>query len=157
TARAEPVQRVAVSGPDALRGGPVQLLVTLEMAERAASDRGSLENRARIISEIFDRARRSAGPRFIVGAKFNATDGVPGGLSPEEGVELARLLEQRGADYLAVSRGDGESADDIIRRRRLPAGRPAGMDACRPTGGGLFRVPLEAGVHGNRTAVVPED
>jgi 2,4-dienoyl-CoA reductase-like NADH-dependent reductase (Old Yellow Enzyme family)/thioredoxin reductase len=94
---------------------------------RADSYGGSLENRARIISEIFDRTRRSTGPRFIVGAKFNATDGVPGGLSPEEGIELAKLLEQRGADYLAVSRGVGESADDIItplyrpRLQNIPA------------------------------------
>lgn len=80
---------------------------------------GSLENRSRIVTEILERARRSTSGGFIIGAKLNATDGVAG-LTAEEGVELAKLLEQHGADYLAVSRGVSDSADDII----VPLYRP---------------------------------
>jgi 2,4-dienoyl-CoA reductase (NADPH2) len=75
---------------------------------------GSLENRLRIIREIFDQTRAATSDRFIIGAKFNASDLVEGGLSPEEAVLVAKALEAVGADYLGVSRGVGDSVDQMI-------------------------------------------
>jgi 2,4-dienoyl-CoA reductase (NADPH2) len=75
---------------------------------------GSLENRMRIIREIFDQTRAATGSRFIVGAKFNAADLVEGGIDFAEGLLLAKALEAAGADYLGVSRGVGDSVDRMI-------------------------------------------
>jgi 2,4-dienoyl-CoA reductase (NADPH2) len=75
---------------------------------------GSVENRMRIVREIFDQTRAATGSQFIVGAKFNASDLVEGGISFEEGLLLAKALEAAGADYLGVSRGVGDSVDQMI-------------------------------------------
>ncbi|MGE5372315.1 MAG: FAD-dependent oxidoreductase [Solirubrobacterales bacterium] len=74
---------------------------------------GSTQNRARIVLEIIRRIK-AALPELIVGIRYNAADFVPGGLEPEEGVELARLFEQAGVDYLNVSCGMYESSQTII-------------------------------------------
>ena len=64
--------------------------------------------------EIFDQTRAATGGRFIIGAKFNASDLVEGGVSFDEGLLIAKALEAAGADYLAVSRGVGDSVDKMI-------------------------------------------
>jgi len=75
---------------------------------------GSVENRMRIVREIFDQTRAATGSRFIVGAKFNASDLVDGGVTFDEGLLFAKALEAAGADYLGVSRGVGDSVDKMI-------------------------------------------
>jgi 2,4-dienoyl-CoA reductase-like NADH-dependent reductase (Old Yellow Enzyme family)/NADPH-dependent 2,4-dienoyl-CoA reductase/sulfur reductase-like enzyme len=75
---------------------------------------GSVENRMRIVREIFDQTRAATGSGFIVGAKFNASDLVEGGISFDEGLLFAKALEAAGADYLGVSRGVGDSVDKMI-------------------------------------------
>jgi 2,4-dienoyl-CoA reductase (NADPH2) len=75
---------------------------------------GSAENRMRIVREIFDQTRAATDSRFLVGAKFNASDLVDGGLSFDDGLLLAKALEAAGADYLGVSRGVGDSVDRMI-------------------------------------------
>jgi len=63
------------------------------------SDRwgGSLENRARFPREIARAVRDAAGGGLAITAKLNMSDGVRGGLEPEESIEVARLLESDGA------------------------------------------------------------
>ncbi len=90
---------------------------------------GSLDNRMRIVREIFEQVRACTGERFIVGAKFNSSDLVEGGLSAEEGLQVAKALEAAGADYLAVSRGVGDSADLMIAP--LYYGRHANVPSAR--------------------------
>jgi len=75
---------------------------------------GSLEKRARIIREILERTRAVVGAHFIIGAKFNSSDLVSGGFSPEEGIAVAKMLAELGIDYLGVSRGVAESSDQMI-------------------------------------------
>lgn len=75
---------------------------------------GSVENRMRIVREILDQTRAATGSQFIVGAKFNASDLVEGGISFEEGLLVAKALEAAGADYLGISRGVGDSVDQMI-------------------------------------------
>ncbi|MGE5371396.1 MAG: FAD-dependent oxidoreductase [Solirubrobacterales bacterium] len=74
---------------------------------------GSTENRARIVMEIIHRIKGFA-PKLTVGVRFNMTDFLPGGLEPEEGLLIASLLEQAGADYLSVSCGMYESGQTTI-------------------------------------------
>jgi 2,4-dienoyl-CoA reductase-like NADH-dependent reductase (Old Yellow Enzyme family)/thioredoxin reductase len=75
---------------------------------------GSLEGRMRIVREIFAQIRAVTRDGFIIGAKFNASDLVEGGLTHDEGVLVAQALENAGADYLSVSRGVGDSVDLMI-------------------------------------------
>ncbi len=70
------------------------------------SDRwgGSFENRVRLSVEIA-RAVRQAVPRLMLGARISVTDWVDGGLSVEEGIEVARALADAGAAYICCSSG----------------------------------------------------
>ena len=61
---------------------------------------GSLENRVRLQTEILRGAREVCGTDFILASRI-------GGNEPTyaEGVQIAKLLEQTGADYISVSFG----------------------------------------------------
>lgn len=66
---------------------------------------GPLENRARFALEVID-AMRSAVPNGIaVGCRFSAEEYLPGGLTLDDAIAYARLLEQAGVDYLSVTGG----------------------------------------------------
>lgn len=52
------------------------------------------------------RAVRKAAPEDLaVVVKTNLSDGVPGGMTNEEGIAVARILEEEGADALVLSGG----------------------------------------------------
>ncbi len=65
---------------------------------------GSLENRMRFLLEALEATRAKVGDAFIVGVRFAADESDEGGLTPEEGIEIARQLGKRGAaDFLNVN------------------------------------------------------
>ena len=67
---------------------------------------GSIENRARFPRSVVAAVRAAAGPGAAVIAKFNMADGVPGGLQPEESLQIARLLQDDGhLDALELTGG----------------------------------------------------
>src|SRR4029077_2808856 len=67
---------------------------------------GSLENRARFPRQVLRAVRRAAGPGMAVYAKLNMEDGFEGGLRLEEGVQVARWLEEDGSvDALQLTGG----------------------------------------------------
>jgi len=67
---------------------------------------GSLQNRLRFALEVMAAVRASAGDDFVVGLKFSAEEGVPGGLTLDETLEIVPLLERTGRlDYFLVSMG----------------------------------------------------
>ena len=65
---------------------------------------GSLENRLRLPVEITRQVARAA-PGMMIGARISVTDWVEGGLTVEEGVEVARALKRAGAAYICCSSG----------------------------------------------------
>jgi 2,4-dienoyl-CoA reductase-like NADH-dependent reductase (Old Yellow Enzyme family) len=65
---------------------------------------GSLENRVRLAFEIA-RAIRGEVPTLMLGARISVTDWVEGGLTVDEGVEVARALADAGAAYICCSSG----------------------------------------------------
>lgn len=66
---------------------------------------GSLENRARYPLEVF-RAIREAWPQDRpLSVRISAHDWAPGGVEPDEAVEIARLFRDAGADVIDVSSG----------------------------------------------------
>ncbi len=54
---------------------------------------GSLENRARFPLRVLSRIRELCGPEFGIEYRFSADELVPDGLSQDEGVEFAKLIE----------------------------------------------------------------
>ena len=75
---------------------------------------GSLTNRARIVLDIISGIKESAGRGFPVIVKMNATDSLPGGLTVEESIKLATLLEKSGTDGIEVSGGMAESGEGSV-------------------------------------------
>lgn len=72
---------------------------------------GSLENRARLITEIADGIREKipASAGFIVGIKINSVEFQKSGFSPDEAKELVSLLESHKFDFVELSGGTYES------------------------------------------------
>jgi 2,4-dienoyl-CoA reductase-like NADH-dependent reductase (Old Yellow Enzyme family) len=85
---------------------------------------GSLENRARFLLGILRRLRRAL-PEFPVIVRLNADDFFPGGLVPEEGVQVARWVAEAGAAAVHVSAGHYRSlpsAERMIPPMAYPEG-----------------------------------
>lgn len=72
---------------------------------------GSTENRSRILVEILH-AIREAAPGLHVTIKINCSDFTPGGLTPEESMEICKILSKEGIDSIEVS-GNGTSVAGI--------------------------------------------
>ena len=73
---------------------------------------GSFENRVRLAVEIA-RAVKKAVPKLMVGARISVTDWVDGGLSVEEGIEVARALKDAGLAYICCSSGGNSPLQKI--------------------------------------------
>jgi len=66
---------------------------------------GSLDNRLRLVLEIFSAMREALPDSMPLGVRISATDWVPGGWDVEESIELTRRLGELGAAYIHVSSG----------------------------------------------------
>ncbi|MGR3498628.1 MAG: oxidoreductase [Limimaricola soesokkakensis] len=67
---------------------------------------GSLDNRLRFTWAVIDAIREAVGPEFITGIRMVADENMDGGLSREEGIEIARRLASSGKiDFLNLIRG----------------------------------------------------
>jgi 2,4-dienoyl-CoA reductase-like NADH-dependent reductase (Old Yellow Enzyme family)/thioredoxin reductase len=67
---------------------------------------GSLENRLRFTMEVLQGIRQAVGPDFILGVRYTADECLPGGLQPQDGLEISRRLKEGGlVDYLNIIRG----------------------------------------------------
>jgi 2,4-dienoyl-CoA reductase-like NADH-dependent reductase (Old Yellow Enzyme family) len=70
---------------------------------------GALENRARLVVSVVRAVRFEVGPEFIVAVKLNSSDFQKGGFSHEESIEVAKILENEGIDFLEISGGNFET------------------------------------------------
>jgi 2,4-dienoyl-CoA reductase-like NADH-dependent reductase (Old Yellow Enzyme family) len=75
---------------------------------------GPLESRARVLVEILKGIKSFNGSGFPVIAKLNSTDFLDGGLTIEESVRAAVILETAGIDGLEVSGGTAEAGRGSI-------------------------------------------
>lgn len=66
---------------------------------------GAVEGRFRIIREVIDAVRQAVGASFPIGIKINSTDKLQGGLTPEDAIEVVRLLDKTSIDIIDVSGG----------------------------------------------------
>ncbi len=94
-----------------LHGAHGYLLSTfLSLNTNRRDDRwgGSLENRFRIIKEIYEGARKRVGSYPIL-IKINAYDDQRNGMRLDESVQIASLLQDVGCDAIEVSCGAGQA------------------------------------------------
>jgi 2,4-dienoyl-CoA reductase-like NADH-dependent reductase (Old Yellow Enzyme family) len=67
---------------------------------------GSLEGRARLLTDVIAALRATCGRGFIVGVKLPGNDGVPGGIGPDEAAAIARHVTRPGhVDYVCFAQG----------------------------------------------------
>ncbi len=66
---------------------------------------GTVENRARFLLEVLTAVSAAVGDDFPVMVKMNAADFLPGGLSVQDMLQTAALLEAAGVDAIEISGG----------------------------------------------------
>ena len=67
---------------------------------------GGLQNRLRFTMEVLGAIRARVGSEFIVGVRYTADEAFKGGLTPDEGLEISKILRDSGqVDFLNVIRG----------------------------------------------------
>ncbi len=67
---------------------------------------GNFDNRIRFVMEVMDACRKRVGPDFLVGMRYVADEIQPGGISADDGVEMARRFRDAGyIDFVNVIRG----------------------------------------------------
>jgi len=79
---------------------------------------GSLENRARMTVEVYDKIREKCGPDFIIGVRVNVNENFPGhedGLVMDDVVAFAKMMDARGINYISCS-----GADIINQKAAVP-------------------------------------
>jgi 2,4-dienoyl-CoA reductase-like NADH-dependent reductase (Old Yellow Enzyme family) len=82
---------------------------------------GSLANRARYPRRILCAIRDAVGDRAAIWAKLNMEDGFANGLSPEDGLEVARMLASDGSvDALELTGGHTLRTPMFLMRGEVP-------------------------------------
>lgn len=66
---------------------------------------GSIENRARLLLEVFQEVRNEVGEKYPVLVKINSEDFVEGGLTVVEMLQVCAMLEKFGVDAIEMSGG----------------------------------------------------
>ena len=74
---------------------------------------GSLENRMRLVLEVFDAVKAAVPASMALGIRISATDWVDGGWDLEQSIALASELDARGCHYIHVSSGGLHPAQEI--------------------------------------------
>jgi len=77
---------------------------------------GSLHNRMRFALEILEAVRKEVGEDFPLLGKISMTDGVSGGTTYDDAVEIAALLEKGGVDCVICSGGTSSMNPMIMFR-----------------------------------------
>jgi 2,4-dienoyl-CoA reductase-like NADH-dependent reductase (Old Yellow Enzyme family) len=84
--------------------------------KRSDSYGGNLENRARLLLEVYQEIRQRVGKSFPVMAKINSEDFLENGMTVEETIKVVHMLEDRGMDAIEMSGGTFESGKLIPSR-----------------------------------------
>ena len=86
---------------------------------------GSLDNRLRFTFDTLRAIRARVGPDFIVGVRYTGDEGLPGGLTRADGLEISRRLKDCGmVDFLNVVKGHIDTdagLTDVIPVQGMPS------------------------------------
>ncbi len=75
---------------------------------------GSLDNRLRFVTNIIQGIKEACGDEYPVVVRFSADEFTEGGVKLEEGIQIAKKLEQAGSNALDVSCGTYESMQSLL-------------------------------------------
>lgn len=85
----------------------------------------TLENRLRFPLDVLGAIRKRVGHDFIVGFRYTADEAQKGGITPEEGIEISKILAATGQlDFLNVIRGrvhTDPAMTDVIPVQGMPS------------------------------------
>jgi 2,4-dienoyl-CoA reductase-like NADH-dependent reductase (Old Yellow Enzyme family) len=77
---------------------------------------GSLENRARIVTEIGQEIRKRTSENFVLGIKLNSVEFQDKGFGTEEAATLCKMLEDNTFDFVELSGGTYEQLAFVHKR-----------------------------------------
>ncbi len=80
---------------------------------------GAAENRCRFLMEVYRAVRGAVGKEYPVLVKLNGSDNLPGGLTLDDALVAARLLDEEGVDAIEVSAGTPASGDQTPVRQGI--------------------------------------
>jgi len=105
-------RRVKMAGFDAVQihaahGYLISQFLSPYVNKRKDQWGGNLQNRMRFLREVSMLVRAEVGPDYPVFIKLGMMDGVEGGLTVEEGAQVAGSLEDMGIEALEISGGIG--------------------------------------------------
>jgi 2-enoate reductase len=83
---------------------------------------GNLEGRMRFLMEIVRKIKKVLGPDFPIIVEYGLTHYLEGGREIEEGLEIARRLEEAGVDALSIDAGSSETIHWMIPSEFQPPG-----------------------------------
>ena len=81
--------------------------------QRSDAYGGSLENRMRLVLQVFDAIKAVVPESMALGIRISATDWVEGGWDVEQSIALAKALDARGCHFIHVSSGGLHPAQKI--------------------------------------------
>lgn len=81
---------------------------------------GTIENRARFVADIVKAVRTVVGPDFPFLIKLNSEDFLPGGLTVDDMLDAAMILEEAGIDCIEMSGGTFLSGENSPSRKARP-------------------------------------
>ncbi|UCB48238.1 MAG: NADH:flavin oxidoreductase [Deltaproteobacteria bacterium] len=127
--------RVEKAGFDSLEWDAESCMTLSMFLSRSANNRkdeygGKLENRLRLVMEIYHGTREVLGNDFILGARINGDDLVLGGNTLLHSTEIAKRLCEEGIDYISVSCG-GQWEDALPTREKEPPSAYTGYSGLR--------------------------
>ena len=70
---------------------------------------GSIDNRMRFVSEIYQAIRKEVGAQFPISIKLNSADFQKGGFSKEDSMKVVQHLSELGMDLIEISGGTYET------------------------------------------------
>ena len=117
---AQAARRVKESGFDALQlhgahGYLISQFLCPHTNRREDKWGGSIENRMRFVTEIYEHTRKSVGDDYPILIKISAYDHMKNGLNPEESIVMAKEMAEMGFDGIEVSCGIGEDGGSTLR------------------------------------------
>lgn len=87
-------------------GGLIAQLLSPLLNKRSDRLGGSLENRVSFLVQLIKKVKKEAGNAFPVMVKLVVDEFVKGGLTIDEGVRIASLVEKAGADAIVANAGN---------------------------------------------------
>ncbi len=83
---------------------------------------GNLENRSKLLLDVFDAIKKKIGNEPVIGVKLNCDDFAPkDGIEIQDSIQISKWLAERGIDFIEIS-GGGPKQDTEIRKTR---GKPS--------------------------------